>query len=104
MALPGNEHLSTGPKLAAAAKVDRKTINNILRKRHSPKLEILDQIAKALKVEPYLLVMPIEQKDFAQVSKAYSVTDERGREFLLDTATTLIKKSERAKDSEAFRA
>lgn len=104
MKLPGNEDVSTGPALADKAKVDRKTVYNILEKRHIPKIDMVEKIAKALKVDTFLLLMPVELKGFALVSKAYSASDERGREILLDLADSMIKKSERSKNSEAFRA
>jgi transcriptional regulator with XRE-family HTH domain len=104
MKLPGNEDVSTGPALADKAKVDRKTVYNILEKRHIPKIDMVEKIARALKVDTFLLLMPVELKGFALVSKAYSASDERGREILLDLADSMIKKSERSKNSEAFRA
>jgi transcriptional regulator with XRE-family HTH domain len=104
MAMPGHEHIATGPKLAEVAKVDRKSVNNLLKKRYSPNIETIEKLAKAFKMDVYFLLMPVEQKGFTMVCRAYSDTDERGREILLDLADSIIKKSERTKNSEAFRA
>jgi len=105
MQMPGNEGVSTGPKLAAKAGVSRKSVNNALKKRHAPHIDIVEKLARALKCETWQLLTPVEDRQAVIVLKAYSVSDARGREFLLDTAVTLISKSEqRAKDSEANRA
>jgi transcriptional regulator with XRE-family HTH domain len=100
MALPGNEAISTGPKLAAAAKVDRKSVNNVLRKRHFPQLDLVDKLAKALRIDPYLLLAPMEDQQFATVCRAYSVAPE-SREYLLFSAKAILEKHGRDKTGEA---
>jgi transcriptional regulator with XRE-family HTH domain len=45
-------------ELAAAINVDKGTISEIERGEVNPKLETLEQIAHALKIEPYLLLLP----------------------------------------------
>ena len=100
MGLPGNEAISTGPKLAGVAKVDRKTLNNILNRRVYPQLDSVEKLAKALKVDPYLLLCPAEDQQFATVCKAYSVSEE-GREYLVFSANVVLQKHGRDQAGEA---
>lgn len=94
MALPGNEDRSSGPKLAAVAKVDRKSVNNILNKRHYPQLDLVEKLAKALRVDPYILLCPAEDQQFATVCKAYSLVPD-SREYLIFTAKAILEKRSR---------
>lgn len=49
--------------LAAKAKISPKTLNNLLKGRHAPQLDILSKIADALKVPLWLLWMPGHEYD-----------------------------------------
>ena len=100
MALAGNEHLSSGPRLAAAAKVDRKSVNNVLNKRHYPQLDLVEKLAKALKVDPFMLLSPMEDQAFASVCKAYSLAPE-SREYLVFTAKAILEKHGRDEAGQA---
>lgn len=47
-----------GAELAKKAGISPKTLNNLLNGRHAPQFDVLDKIAKALKVELWQLWLP----------------------------------------------
>lgn len=89
--------LSSGPKLAKASGVTQKTINNIVKGRHDPKLTSVEKIAKVFGVEAHQLLCPAaEQTAFLAVCRAYNETDDRGREILNATAEALLPRVSKA--------
>lgn len=100
MAQPGNEAISTGPLLAAKAKLDRKTVYNLLEKRHYPRLDQIEKLARALRIEPYLLMCPAVDQQFATICQAYSVAP-GDREYLVFSAKAILEKHGRDQAGEA---
>lgn len=48
----------SAPKLARRAGISPKTLNNLLRGRHSARLDVLESIAEALDVELWVMFLP----------------------------------------------
>lgn len=89
--------LSSGPKLAKASGISQKTINNIVERRHDPKLESIEKIAKVFGMEAFQLLCPLsEQTAFLAVCHAYNATDDRGREILSAAAEALLPRDVKA--------
>lgn len=74
-----------------------KTINNIVNRRHKPTLKSIEKLARALGIEPYQLLCPIQDGDFLTIIRAYNETDDRGRETLVDNAQILLDKKKRGR-------
>jgi transcriptional regulator with XRE-family HTH domain len=94
--MDANKHLDSDRKLAAVSGVSHKTINNALNRRHDIQLSKIEALAKAFKMTPMQMLCPNLDSTFSTICKAYSVTDDRGRETLYDNAKILLDKADRA--------
>ena len=94
--MAAREDVNSGPKLAAKSGASQKTISNILKKRHDPKLSTVEQIARVFGLEAHqLLCVNAPEDNFLLVCRAYNETDERGRQYLNATAEALLGKPNR---------
>jgi hypothetical protein len=91
-------------RLAREAKIGEASVNRIKEARTSVGVDILEAIAKVLRVAPHILLVPPREKETAKlisddsfklVSKAYTETDDRGREILIANAQILLNRLER---------
>lgn len=96
--------LDSGPKLERVAKVNQKTINNIERSRHDPKLSTITKLAKALGVEAFQLLLPAEDERFLSVCRSWSKTDARGKALIAAAADAAEQLNDSARDDDAARA
>ncbi len=78
--------VNSGPKLEKASGVSQKTINNIDKGRHDPRLSTISKIAHALGVEPYHMLVPGQGEKFMSVCLAWAKSDARGRAVIAATA------------------
>ncbi|AEG94426.1 helix-turn-helix domain-containing protein [Ramlibacter tataouinensis] len=53
-----HKELNSQPKLAAAAKIDQKTVYRIVTKQNEPSTDKLEKLAKALGVQTWQLLVP----------------------------------------------
>jgi transcriptional regulator with XRE-family HTH domain len=83
---------SSSPKLAAKSGVGQRTINNVEKARHDPKLSTIEAIARAFGIEPYQLLCPASEKEFLQVLAAWQHADQPGKELLLVAAETVMRR------------
>lgn len=95
----GRENIN---RLAREAKVGVGTVSRMKEAKTSVGVNIVEKIAGLFKMEAFELLMPpkvlklyrtIRNKDFLVLCDAYNETDERGREFLLLNAQTLLQKA-----------
>lgn len=93
--MSADANLSTGPRVAKASGVSRKSINNISENRHDPKLSSVEAIAKAFGLEAYQLLVPGLDHELLAIFRAYSETDESGKYLLKAAAETVSKARER---------
>jgi transcriptional regulator with XRE-family HTH domain len=87
--------LSTGPKVAKASGVSRKSINNIAENRHDPKLSSIEAIAKAYRLDAYQMLAPGIDNNLLAIFRAYRETSESGRELLTQAAEVALKRRDR---------
>jgi transcriptional regulator with XRE-family HTH domain len=93
----GEENLN---RLARDAKIGVASVARIKEQKTSVGLDILEAIAKFFKLPPSQLLIPPKERDaykllatdknFMHILKAYTETDERGREILLANAQIII--------------
>jgi len=93
--MEADTNLSSGPKVAKASGVTRKSINNIGDNRHDPRLSSIEAIAEAFDLEPYQLLMPGLNSDLLLLYRAYNDANESGRELLTQAAEVALKARER---------
>lgn len=89
--------LSTGPKVAAASGISRKSVNNISENRHDPKLSSIEAIGKSFKLEVYQLMLPGLDENLLAIYRTYNETDESGKNLLRTTAEIVKKSRERTR-------
>jgi transcriptional regulator with XRE-family HTH domain len=53
--------------LAYEAHSERAYISNIERGKANPTIDVLDRISKALSIEPYILLLPYNEKHFMRI-------------------------------------
>jgi hypothetical protein len=82
-------NLSSGPKLERASGISQKTISNMTAGRYSTTIGSIEGVAKALDVPPYVLLLPGADQNVLEIVRAYSQTDDRGRELLLSAAAAV---------------
>lgn len=80
------------PHLEKLSKVSQKTINNIVHRRHDPRLSTLESLARALGVELHQMLCPISDEKFLALCQAWAQSDERGKEDLRTIAEAILKK------------
>ena len=95
---PGGPDLSTGPKLAKASGVSQKTINNMQNGRYDTQLSSIEKVAKALKVDPFILLAPADEK-LLSILQTYMQTDDRGRNGLSVAAEMARRETSGTRDS-----
>jgi len=95
--MEADEKLSSGPKVAKAAGVSRKSINNIAENRHDPKLSTVEAIGRSYGLEVYQLMLPNLDENLLAMYRAYSETDESCRTLLRTTAEIVQKARERTR-------
>jgi transcriptional regulator with XRE-family HTH domain len=93
----GEENLN---RLARDAKIGVASVARIKEQKTSVGLDILEAIAKFFKLSPFQLLIPPKEKDaykllatdksFMLLVRAYTETDERGREILLANAQIIL--------------
>lgn len=88
-------NLSTGPKVAKASGVSRKSINNIAEGRHDPRLSSIEAIAKAFRLEPYQIIAPSLDENLLVIFRSYMDSDDSGRDLITAAAETADKARER---------
>lgn len=86
--MAADTNLSTGPKVAALAGTSRKTINNLVKKRHDPHLSLIESIAKAFRLEVYQLLLPELDENLLAIFRVYRETGEAGQNLLSAAAET----------------
>lgn len=87
----GDENLN---RLAREARVGPGTITRIKAMKNSTGVEVIEKVAKALRVDPYrLLLHGGTDKELSLLLKAYSGADERGKDLLNAAAeAALVRK------------
>jgi transcriptional regulator with XRE-family HTH domain len=93
----GQENLN---RLAKEAHIGVGSVARIKEGTTSVGLEIVEAIAKVFKVSPFQLLIPPKERDaykllatdknFMHILRAYTETDERGREILLANAQIIL--------------
>jgi transcriptional regulator with XRE-family HTH domain len=82
----------SAPLIAARAKVDRKTINNLVRGRFDPRLTVVEKIANVFGMTTWQLLatdLVVRKLDSAQVVRLledYSNAKDSGREAIMNVA------------------
>jgi DNA-binding phage protein len=84
--MSADANLSSGPRVAKAAGISRKSINNIIEQRHDPRLSSVDEIAKAFRLEAYQILTPELDKNLIAIFRAYRETDVSGQELIAAAA------------------
>lgn len=79
-------------KRPAKLGVSPKTANNVERARHNTKLSTVSALADNLGVEPYQLLIPVEDQKFLAVILAWAQSDARGKDDLHAIAETILKR------------
>lgn len=95
MLLQTDRILNSGPKVAKASGVSRKSINNIADNRHDPHLSSVEAIAKAYGIEAYQILTPGLDNNLLAIYRVYSETDESGRDLIAAAAEAVRKARER---------
>lgn len=72
--------------------VNPKTANNVENSRHNTKLQTIINLAKALGVEPYHLLMPVEDEKFLAVMQAWAQSSDGERDNLHVIAEAMLKR------------
>lgn len=72
--------------------VSPKTANNVENARHNTKLTTVVKLAESLGVEPYQMLIPMEEEKFLSVILAWAESDPRGRDDLHAIAETILKR------------
>jgi hypothetical protein len=93
----GEENLN---RLARDAKIGVASVARIKEQKTSVGLDILEALGKFFKLSPFQLLIPPKERDaykllandknFMHILRAYTETDERGREILLANAHIII--------------
>lgn len=95
----GEENLN---QLARDAGIGPGSASRIKEAKTSVGIDIVERIAKVFKVPTYLLLCPLgDKKQLLTILKAYSETDERGREFLSGASESLLRKRDEHKTGTA---
>lgn len=95
--MAADRKLSSGPKVAKASGISRKSVNNMAENRHDPKLSSLEAVGKSFGLEVYQLMLPGLDENLLALYRAYSETDENGKNLLRTTAEIVQKSRERAR-------
>lgn len=74
--------------------VSPKTANNVANGRHNTKLDTIVRLAKALGVEPYLMLIPLEDVKVLAVLEAWAQSDDSGRDTLFVIADAMLKRGQ----------
>lgn len=80
------------PKLAAEAKVDRKTINNLVNGRFDPRLSLVERVANVFGMAAWQLLatdLEVKKLDSAQIVRLlerYSAAGEDGKAAIMQVA------------------
>lgn len=90
-----DQNLSSGPKVAKASGVARKSINNMAENRHDPLLSSIEAIALAFGLEAYQLLAPGIDNNLLVIFRAYNETGESGKDLLTQAAEVAIKSRDR---------
>lgn len=69
-----------------------KTANNVENARHNTKLTTIVKLADALGVEPYQMLIPVDEENFLSVILAWAQSDKRGRDDLHAIAEAILKR------------
>ena len=97
----GEENLN---RLAREAKIGPGSAQRIKEGQTSVGLDVVEKVARALKVEPHLILFPMGQdRRFKTLLEAYSFADERGKELLDAAAETVLRKRDRPTEPERAR-
>jgi DNA-binding phage protein len=91
--------LSSGPKVAKAAGISRKSVNNMAENRHDSKLSSIEAVGKSFGLEVYQLLLPGLDENLLALYRAYSETDEHGKNQLRMAAEIVNKTRERTRKS-----
>jgi len=97
-ALAKREQMS-GHQIAEKAKIDPKTVNNMIRASHDPRLTHVEKVAKVFGLDAWqLLAMDLEsrQADTAQVVRLlerYSEAPDDGRKAIMQVAEIAAQKA-----------
>lgn len=95
----GEENLN---QLARDANIGPGSASRIKEGKTSVGIDIVERISKVFKVPAFTLLCPhADKKQLLTILKAYSETDERGREFLSATSETLVRKRDEHKTGTA---
>ena len=95
----GRENLNA---LARDAKIGPASVQRIKDGKTSVGVDIVDKVAKSFGVEAYQLLCPSEHtKSFLVVCRAYSQTDDRGRNLLYGAAQAVLGESGNSKTGTA---
>jgi DNA-binding XRE family transcriptional regulator len=93
--MSADANLSSGPKVAKAAGISRKSINNIIEKRHDPRLSSVDEIARAFRLEAYQILTPGLDENLLVIFRSYMETDDSGRNLITAAAEAATRAHER---------
>ena len=88
-------NLSSGPKVAKASGVTRKSVNNLTENRHDPKLSSVEAIARAFGLDAYQILAPGIDNNLLAIFRAYNETGESGRELLTQAAEVALRSRDR---------
>lgn len=69
-----------------------KTANNVENARHNTKLTTIVKLADAFGVEPYQMLIPVDEENFLSVILAWAQSDKRGRDDLHAIAEAILKR------------
>lgn len=88
----------TGPAVATAAKLDRKTVNNLVRARKDPRADSLAAIAAVFGLEGWQLLVAIPpgghgRRDILQLVGYFAGCDKAGRRSIMEVAKLAARAS-----------
>lgn len=92
--LAGNFSRWKDLKKPAKLGVAPKTANNVENARHNTKLSTVAALAQSLGIEPYQLLLPVDDEKFLAVVQAWEQSDARGRDDLQAIAEAILKRRE----------
>jgi transcriptional regulator with XRE-family HTH domain len=93
--MEADANLSSGPKVAKASGVTRKSINNLSENRHDPRLSSIESIAQAFGLEAYQLLAPGIDNNLLVIFRAYNETGDSGRDLLTQAAEVALRSRDR---------
>jgi hypothetical protein len=78
--------------------VSPKTANNVEKSRHNTKLQTIIKLAATLGVDPFHMLVPVEDEKFLDVMRAWAQTDEQGKDNIHVIAKAMLDRIEGKKD------